>query len=207
MATARFLTSAADPSGFPDPHQPEVAFVGRSNSGKSSAINALVGARKLARVSKTPGRTQLINFFELPGGRRIVDLPGYGFARAAPEVRRRWRGLLEGYLAGRACLRGLVITLDIRRGLTELDRTMIDWTRSLGLPMLLLLTKADKVSRNEAARQRREVAAAVPDAELVVFSVVGGQGIDDARAALERWLGEEGAAGQKKSPGAAPAGL
>ena len=189
MVAAKFLTSASDPSGFLRPDEPEVAFVGRSNSGKSSAINAITGVRKLARVSKTPGRTQLINFFEAGPGRRIVDLPGYGFAKVAPEVRQRWRTLLDGYLRGRPNLRGLVVTIDIRRGVTELDRTMLDWAEALGLSTLLLLTKADKVSRNDAAQQRRRVAAEVPGAAaVIVFSAQTGQGVDEARACLERWF-------------------
>jgi len=197
MAAAKFLTSASDPSGFLRPDEPEVAFVGRSNSGKSSAINAVTGARKLARVSKTPGRTQLINFFEAAPGRRIVDLPGYGFARVAPEVRQRWRRLLEAYLSGRPNLRGLVVTMDIRRGVTELDRTMLDWAEALGLPTLLLLTKADKVSRNEAAKQRRRVEQEVPTAAgTIVFSAQTGQGVDEVRAQLERWFAEGGGRGE-----------
>src|SRR5690606_17245955 len=103
---------------------------------------------------KTPGRTQLVNFFEVAPGRRVVDLPGYGFAKVAPSVREHWRGLIDAYLRRRPNLKGLCVTLDIRRGVTELDRTMLDWAESLRLPLLLLLTKADKVSRNEAARQR-----------------------------------------------------
>lgn len=189
MAAARFLKSASEPSGFLRPDEPEVAFVGRSNSGKSSAINAITGVRKLARVSKTPGRTQLINFFEAGSGRRIVDLPGYGFAKVAPEVRKRWRSLLDGYLRDRPNLRGLVVTIDIRRGVTELDRTMLDWAEALGLSTLLLLTKADKVSRNEAAKQRRRVTAEVPAAAgVIVFSAQTGQGVDEARARLEEWF-------------------
>lgn len=188
MTVAKFLTSASDPRGFPQDDIPEVAFVGRSNSGKSSAINVITGARKLARVSKTPGRTQLVNFFELGAERRIVDLPGYGFAKVSPSVRRGWRDLLEAYLGRRANLRGLVVTLDIRRGVTDLDRTMLEWAESLGLPLLLLLTKADKVSRNEAAKQRKLVEReAPPGTALVVFSALTGQGADEAREQLERW--------------------
>jgi GTP-binding protein len=190
LPVAQFLKSASDPSGFPPDDCAEVAFVGRSNSGKSSAINAVTGARKLARVSKTPGRTQLINFFSCGAGRRLVDLPGYGFARAAPAVRQRWRGLLEAYLSNRSGLRGIVITIDARRGIMELDETMIDWAESLELPMMLLLTKADKLSRNQAAAVRRNVAAAVPDgvAAITLFSAHTGQGVDEARAQLLRWL-------------------
>jgi GTP-binding protein len=193
MCPATFVKSASEPKGFPPDDAPEVAFVGRSNSGKSSAINALTGVRKLARVSKTPGRTQLINFFELAPGRRIVDLPGYGFARAAPEVRRRWRGLLEAYFRGRHSLRGIVITVDLRRGLKDLDETMMEWAAALELPVLLLLTKADKLSRSAAARQRDGVAAAAgPRASLLVFSALTGEGKEALRAALDRWYDSPG---------------
>lgn len=191
MSAATFLKSASDPRGFLPDDCGEVAFVGRSNSGKSSAINVITGVRKLARVSKTPGRTQLINFFDYGPGRRIVDLPGYGFAKVAPSVRQHWRGLLESYFNGRRGLRGIVITVDIRRGLMELDHAMIDWAASLNLPMLLLLTKVDKLSRNEAQKQHRAVAAAAPEgAVLTLFSALSGQGAEEAREQIERWLGE-----------------
>ncbi len=193
MWMATFIKSASDPRGFPPDDAPEVAFVGRSNSGKSSAVNAVTGMRKLARVSKTPGRTQLINFFDLGAGRRLVDLPGYGFARVAPDVRQRWQGLLESYFTGRSGLRGVVITVDLRRGLKELDLAMLEWAKSLGLPVLLLLTKADKLGRGAAAAQRRSVeAAAGGGVELVVFSALTGQGVEEARRALERWFAESG---------------
>lgn len=191
MPSARFIKSAAEPRGFPPDDAAEVAFVGRSNSGKSSAINAVTGVRKLARVSKTPGRTQLINFFDLAPGRRLVDLPGYGFARVPAEVRGRWRGLLEAYFAGRRGLRGVVVTVDIRRGLKELDEAMIEWAAALRLPVLLLLTKADKLGRGAAAKRRLEVektAAAIhPEIAAIVFSALTAQGVDEARAALEAW--------------------
>ncbi|MFO7285743.1 MAG: ribosome biogenesis GTP-binding protein YihA/YsxC [Gammaproteobacteria bacterium] len=202
---AKFLTSASSPGGFPRDEVPEVAFVGRSNSGKSSAINAITGDKKLARVSKTPGRTQLVNFFEVAPGRRVVDLPGYGFAKVAPSVREHWRGLIDAYLRRRPNLKGLCVTLDIRRGVTELDRTMLDWAESLRLPLLLLLTKADKVSRNEAARQRGGVQReAPPGSFIVVFSALTGQGVDEARAVLDRWfegVTANASAGQKEAPG------
>lgn len=191
MPVAEFLKSASDPRGFPADDCPEVAFVGRSNSGKSSAINAVTGARKLARVSKTPGRTQLINFFSFGPDRRLVDLPGYGFARVAPDVRQRWRGLLEAYFAGRRQLRGIVITIDARRGIMDLDAAMIDWAESLGLPMLLLLTKADKLSRAQALAARRAAVDAAPAGVVGVtlFSAPSRHGVDEVRAQLERWLG------------------
>jgi GTP-binding protein len=190
MPAAEFLKSAADPRGFPPDDCGEVAFVGRSNSGKSSAINAVTGARKLARVSKTPGRTQLINFFSFGPGRRLVDLPGYGFARVAPAVRQRWRGLLEAYLADRRGLRGIVITIDARRGVMDLDTAMIDWAESLSLPMLLLLTKADKLSRGQALAAQRKVADHAPSGVVAVplFSALTGQGADEVREQLDRWL-------------------
>ncbi|HEU4616704.1 MAG TPA: ribosome biogenesis GTP-binding protein YihA/YsxC [Gammaproteobacteria bacterium] len=193
MAAATFIKSASEPRGFPPDDAAEVAFVGRSNSGKSSAINAVTGVRKLARVSKTPGRTQLLNFFEAGAGRRIVDLPGYGFARVAPEVRRRWRGLLEAYFRGRRGLRAIVLTVDIRRGLKELDEVMIDWASALDLPVLVLLTKADKLGRGEIARRRNEVEKGASgrhaDVRVLPFSALTALGVDEARAAVEAWLG------------------
>ncbi len=193
MWSAKFIKSASDPRGFPPDDMPEVAFVGRSNSGKSSAINAVTGMRKLARVSKTPGRTQLVNFFDLGAGRRLVDLPGYGFARVAPEVQRRWQGLLEGYFRGRQGLRGIVVTVDLRRGLKELDLAMLDWAGTLGIPVLLLLTKADKLGRGAAAEQRLAVeAGAGAGTQLVLFSALTGQGVQDARRVLERWFEASG---------------
>lgn len=192
MCAANFIKSASEPKGFPPDDAAEVAFVGRSNSGKSSALNAVTGVRKLARVSKTPGRTQLVNFFEVAAGRRVVDLPGYGFARVAPEIQRRWRGLLEAYFGSRRGLRGIVLTADVRRGLKELDETMIEWAAALGLPVLLLLTKADKLSRGAVARQAAEVEKAAsrrhPDVAVIAFSALKGQGVEEARAALEAWF-------------------
>jgi GTP-binding protein len=187
---ASFIKSAASADGFPEDGGAEVAVVGRSNSGKSSAINRIVGHGKLARVSKTPGRTQLINFFDLGSGRRLVDLPGYGFARVPDRVRNEWGGLIEAYFNGRRSLRGLILTADIRRGLRDSDRTMLDWSTSLGLPALVLLTKADKLSRGAAANQRLAVADELGDAAgALLFSSVDGTGADMAREQLLTWLG------------------
>lgn len=190
VPAAVFLKSAASPKDFPLDTGREVAFVGRSNSGKSTAVNAVTGARKLARVSKTPGRTQLINFFTLDEGRRLVDLPGYGFARVAPDVQARWRRSLETYLAERASLVGLVVTMDIRRGVTALDEQLLRWLASRReLPVAVLLTKADKMSRSAAIAQEREIKAQLgADVELVRFSAVSGEGIDEAQALIERLL-------------------
>lgn len=190
MSAAVFLKSAASPADFPLDAGREVAFVGRSNSGKSTAVNAVTGARKLARVSKTPGRTQLINFFALDEGRRLVDLPGYGFARVAPQVQARWRRALETYLAERASLVGLVVTIDIRRGVTVLDEQLLRWLRSRReLPVAILLTKADKLSRGAAIARERELAKQLgAEIELVRFSALSDEGIPEARGLIERWF-------------------
>lgn len=187
---ARFLTSANDAAGFCPDDGVEVAFAGRSNGGKSSAINAIVHRRDLARTSKTPGRTQLVNFFELRPGARLVDLPGYGYARVPPRLREHWRGLMEAYFSGRRSLGGLFAIMDARRPLSETDWQMIGYARSRGLPVHLLLSKCDKLNRNEARETLKRVRADLgADATAQLFSVVSGEGLDDARKRLEAMLG------------------
>jgi GTP-binding protein len=190
---AEFIKSATRRREFPPDSGREVAFAGRSNSGKSSAINAILGTRKLARTSKTPGRTQLINFFAVGPERRVVDLPGYGFARVPPDVQRSWQRMLEEYFQSRRSLAGVLITADIRRGLTELDRDMLGWALPLGVPVGLLLTKADKLSRGAAIAQRRAIAAETGDevASLTLFSALKGQGVPEAQDLLKAWLDGE----------------
>ena len=189
MPTAVFIKSAARPADFPPDTGREVAFVGRSNSGKSTAVNVITGARKLARVSKTPGRTQLLNFFSFGEDRRLVDLPGYGFARVAPDVQALWRKSLEAYLSTRASLAGLVVTMDIRRGITPLDDTLLRWLEPRELPVAVLLTKADKLSRSAAIAQERALQKAVgPAVELTRFSALTGDGVPEAQAWIEAWL-------------------
>ena len=189
MSNAVFLKSAARPADFPADEGREVAFVGRSNSGKSTAVNAVTGARKLARVSKTPGRTQLLNFFAFGEGRRLVDLPGYGFARVAPDVQALWRRSLETYLRERASLVGLVVTMDIRRGVTLLDDTLLRWLEPREVPVAVLLTKADKLSRGAAIQQERKVAAQLgPAIRLTRFSAFTGDGVATVQQWLEDWL-------------------
>lgn len=189
MSTAVFLKSAASPADFPADTGREVAFVGRSNSGKSTAVNLIAGVRKLARVSKTPGRTQLINFFGFGEGRRLVDLPGYGFARVKPDVQARWQRLLETYLRERASLVGLVITVDVRRGVTRLDDQLLRWLEPRALPVAILLTKADKVGRGEGAAQQLEVAKTLgPKVRLTCFSALTRVGIAEAQTWLDDWL-------------------
>src|SRR5262245_28516753 len=142
---ARFISSAAQPGDFPDDSGVEVVFAGRSNCGKSSAINAITGRRALARTSRTPGRTQLINFFELEPDRRLVDLPGYGYAKVSEDMRRYWRELIGAYFSGRSSLAGVVLIMDARHPLKDLDWQMLEHAH--GLPLHVLLSKADKLSR------------------------------------------------------------
>lgn len=185
----RFLTSAAGPEGFPPSAGPEVAFAGRSNAGKSSALNAITGLKGLARTSKTPGRTQLINFFDAPDGGRLVDLPGYGFAQVPEAVKARWRELMEAYLNGREPLTGIMLVMDIRHPLKPFDEQMRAWAGHAGLPVHVLLTKADKLTRNHQNRALAAVRKALPEDSVQLFSATTGQGVDTARGVLAAWLG------------------
>jgi GTP-binding protein len=191
LASPTFLKSASSRADFPPDVGREIAFVGRSNSGKSTALNLITGVRKLARVSKTPGRTQLVNFFEVGPDRRLVDLPGYGFARVAPGVREHWRRLLESYFSTRSSLAGLVLTVDIRRGWGPLDAQMVAWTEPLELPIAVLLTKADKLSRGAGLAAERGVAKQLAGrSEVLRFSAIDRLGVVEARARLEGWFSE-----------------
>jgi|SRR5882672_2405494 len=187
---AVFFKSVAAPDQAPA-SAAEIAFAGRSNTGKSSAINALTGQR-LAQVSKTPGRTRLINYYALDAERFLVDLPGYGYAKVPAAMRAPWESLLSGYLLGRVPLRGLALVMDVRHPLTELDRRMLDWFRPTGKPVHVLLAKADKLSREAARRVLRQVAgelaALVPDASAQLFSSLKKTGLDEAEAVFKTWL-------------------
>ena len=186
---ARFLLSAAAPAQFPADTGAEVAFAGRSNAGKSSAINAIVGRQALARASKTPGRTRLINFFELSPQRRLVDLPGYGYASAPECERRTWPRLLEA-LRQRGSLKGLFVIVDARRGITAGDRTLLEWAGA-DQRAHVLLSKSDKLSRNEARRALLAATAALGDAATVqLFSAHTRAGVEEANRVLSVWLGE-----------------
>lgn len=191
---ARFLTSAHQPPQFVADEGAEVAFAGRSNAGKSSAINAILGRRDFARTSKTPGRTQLVNFFALTDGQRLVDLPGYGFARVSRETRDHWRELLDDYFRRRESLRGLMLVVDSRRGMGEGDWQMLKWAQALVCPVHVLLTKADKLSRRESD-QVLQSATAELDAQATVqlFSATAKLGVDEARARLASMLAGNGA--------------
>lgn len=195
---AQFISSAWQPRQFPADEGTEVAFAGRSNAGKSSALNAIAGRKDLARTSKTPGRTQLINFFGLDGAQRLVDLPGYGFAKVPGRIREHWQELLTRYVEARASLAGLVIVMDSRRPLTDFDVQMLDWSRANGLAVHVLLTKADKLSRGEANAVLKQVRAAVEGVATVqLFSAVAKTGVDDARREVLHMLKADPA---KKSP-------
>jgi GTP-binding protein len=177
-----FLTSSWQPHQFPADQGAEVAFAGRSNAGKSSALNAITGRKDLARTSKTPGRTQLINFFTLNERQRLADLPGYGYAKVPEKMRDHWRQLMERYVETRASLAGVVIVMDSRHPLTDFDWQMLEWTGAQSLPVHLLLTKADKLGRGESMATMKKVRQEVgEDASLQLFSAVKKTGIDEAR--------------------------
>ena len=187
---ATFILSAAKLGQCPADVGVEVAFAGRSNAGKSSAINAICDHNKLARASKTPGRTQQINFFALAEDKRLVDLPGYGFARVPLEVRAQWTRLVENYLGKRRSLAGIVLLMDVRHPLKDQDRDLIGWAAALGIPLHVLLTKSDKLSRGPGKSPllavRRELAS-IPATTVQLFSALSGEGIDEARKVLDQW--------------------
>jgi GTP-binding protein len=186
----RFLTSAAEPHQLAPDAGLEVAFAGRSNSGKSTAINAVTQRSGLARVSRTPGRTQLINFFELEAGRRLVDLPGYGFAKVPQKVRLHWLELMEHYFNVRESLVGLMLIVDSRRGLGEQDAAMLEWVLSRQRSAHVLLTKADKLNRRDSQRVLKETLTACEDTAVSaqLFSAHAKIGIDEAREVMQSWL-------------------
>ncbi len=189
---ARFLVSAAKPQDFPPEGGPELAFAGRSNVGKSSAINALAGRKRLAFFSKTPGRTQMINFFDLGGRARLADLPGYGFASAPRSLRASWDALIGGYLTGRRSLAAVIVLTDARHPLTANDRHFLEWLRPVAARRLLLLSKADKLSRAQRAatlaRTRAALDQAAMTSEVLLFSSKNAEGVEETRALLEGWL-------------------
>lgn len=189
---AQFEISIAKASGLPTPIGPEVAFAGRSNAGKSSAINTLANHTRLAFVSKTPGRTQLINFFRLQNGAVLVDLPGYGYAEVPEAIRRQWQHLLEDYLTRRPNLIGLVLIMDSRHPLKELDRTMIGWFAPSGRPIHVLLTKSDKLTRSEAAatlaRVRKELEPLGEKVTVQLFSSLKKTGVEEVEVVVGSWL-------------------
>jgi GTP-binding protein len=193
LRLAEFSHSAAKSNQCGEDSGVEVAFAGRSNAGKSSAINALTDQKALARTSKTPGRTQLINFFPLNENAKIVDLPGYGYAKVPESVRREWRLLIDGYLRDRESLKCLILMMDVRHPMTEFDQQMLDWCIGSEMPCHILLTKADKLKRGGAMNTLFEVKKAITDVDDLItvqlFSAKDGTGLHEARAHISSILG------------------
>lgn len=188
---AHFLISAGNAAQFPS-HGSEVAFAGRSNAGKSSAINTLCDNKGLARTSKTPGRTRLVNFFELDEGHRLVDLPGYGFAKVPVAVKNEWEQLMTQYLSEQQALKGLVVIMDIRHPLNENDWQMLEWCHHFQLPAHILLTKADKIKRgaqqNSKLHTQKLLKEAGINASVQIFSALQKSGLDELVIKLNEWL-------------------
>ena len=189
---AKFISSAPRLQDAPTDQGMEIAFAGRSNAGKSSAINTLVQQNALARVSKTPGRTQLLNFFQIDEQRKLVDLPGYGYAKVPEAIKRDWQKMMENYLKNRKALCGIVLVMDIRHPLTEFDWQMIEWCEHARLPLHILLTKADKLKYGAAKNTLLKVQGELSKVQIVVtlqlFSALNKTGIDDVHQILDEWF-------------------
>ena len=190
IKSAEFVTSAVKPSQYPPADMPEIAFAGRSNVGKSSLINTLVNRKRLVKTSTTPGRTQLVNFFSVNRAVAFVDLPGYGYARVPMPVKKTWGPMIETYLKGRENLKGVVLLMDIRRVPQQEEKTFIDWLNHYNIPPVLVLTKADKLSKSRQVQQQTGIAAALGvDANgLIPFSAKTRLGRTTVWEAIERLL-------------------
>lgn len=193
VKTAEFITSAVKPAQYPETGCPEVAFAGRSNVGKSSLINTLVNRRHLVKTSSTPGRTQLINFFKVNDNRVLVDLPGYGYAKVPEAVKRQWGPMIEAYLMGREYLKAVVLILDIRRLPGVEEQQFIDWLALYQRKVILVLTKADKLSGTARKKQQQQIAATlgVDASDLILFSAKTRQGIDAVWTAIEKEMDDD----------------
>lgn len=189
---AKFVSSAPRLKDAPPDQGMEIAFAGRSNAGKSSAINTLVQQNALARVSKTPGRTQLLNFFAVDDQRKLVDLPGYGYAKVPEAIKRDWQQMMESYLRNRKALCGIVLVMDIRHPLTDFDWQLVDWCEHAKLPLHILLTKADKLKFGAAKATLLQVQRELSRVEIVVtlqlFSALNRTGVDDVHQVLDDWF-------------------
>lgn len=192
---AQFLLSVANLSQLPPDEGGEVAFVGRSNAGKSSVLNQLTQNKGLARVSKTPGRTQHINLFGIDEERRLADLPGYGYAKVPPSMKQKWQQLLDDYLRTRQCLKGLILVMDIRHPLKEFDQHMLAWSQSCDLAVHVLLNKSDKLTQSAASKTLKEVTAALTaygdKVSIQTFSALKGKGVKELRGQMDAWLCED----------------
>ena len=195
LSKATFTISAPDIRRLPDDTGIEVAFAGRSNAGKSSALNTLTNQKSLARTSKTPGRTQLINVFEISDTQRLIDLPGYGFAKVPMEMKKKWQKALGEYLEKRDSLKGLVVLMDIRHPLKDLDRNLIEWAAESNLPVLALLTKSDKLSQGKASAEvlkvKKNLAPLNADIRVQAFSSLKRTGAEQANKIVCDWLSTE----------------
>jgi GTP-binding protein len=189
---AHFVVGAARANQFPAPDTAEVAFAGRSNVGKSSLLNRLVRRHGLARVSKTPGRTQQINFFAVGDALMLVDLPGYGFARVPAAVQASWKALVERYLTSRKQLRGVVVIIDVRRGVQEEDQRLLDFLHAHEVPAVLVATKIDKLGRGARTQQLSLIAARQSGREIVAFSALSGEGVEAVWSAVRKLAGNSG---------------
>ncbi len=192
---AKFLQSASSENSLPPEFGNEVAFAGRSNSGKSSTLNKLCQQKSLARTSKTPGRTQLINFFSLPEEKFLVDLPGYGYAKVPEKIKLQWQKFIEIYLTQRSPLAGLVIMMDIRRPMLENDMNMLNWANSRNLPVHVVLNKSDKLKHGQAKsallKTQQQLKQVNPDYTVQIFSALKGTGIDELKKQLNIWFKNE----------------
>jgi GTP-binding protein len=188
IKSAEFVTSATKPSQYPPEGLPEIAFAGRSNVGKSSLINVLVNRKRLVKTSSTPGRTQLVNFFDISDYITFVDLPGYGYAKVPASVRKKWGPMIETYLSGRNTLKGVVVILDIRRTPREEEHNLIAWLEHYTIASILVLTKADKLSKTKLTKQRAAVARslALDASDLILFSAKSRKGREDVWQAIEQ---------------------
>ena len=188
----KFVTSAPDISKLPADARAEIAIIGRSNSGKSSSINAICDQKTLAKTSRTPGRTRLINLFKVAEQKYLVDLPGYGYAQVPENMKRQWQKAMTDYLQQRKCLCGLVVTMDIRTPLRDHDRMIIDWSIAANLPCLILLTKADKFGVNKRKEMVGEVRTQLSEFggnfTIIAFSALRKVGVDEARSVLRNWF-------------------
>jgi GTP-binding protein len=191
VKSAEFVTSAVKPDQYPPPEFPEVAFAGRSNVGKSSLINKLVNRKRLVKTSATPGRTQLINFFTVNGDLSLVDLPGYGYAKVPHAVKKNWGPMVEAYLSVRSCLKAVVLLMDLRRTPRAEELNLIEWLRHYRIPMILVLTKADKLSKTKQKKQCLIAAESlgIEADDLPLFSAKTGMGRDNLWALIEQVTG------------------
>jgi len=201
IRSAVFYKSATRPSNYPDSARPEVAFAGRSNVGKSSLINVLIERKKLVRTSSTPGRTQLLNFFDINDAFSLVDLPGYGFAKVPLAVKKDWGPMIRTYLESRTNLRAVVLLFDIRRIPRDEDLQLLDWLEEFAIPTIPVITKADKVSRNQRAKHVRQIAEAtgLPKDAFSLFSALAKEGRDEVWERIEQAFAEADTTGEEQA--------